>query len=99
MCIKSLNRKDIDLNNRNTILELFDFYEEELYKNTDENIKLMKDILKIENPFYENLTSEQRKQYEELTDLRELNSIVTDRKIFVFAFSLGINLISESKIF
>lgn len=99
MCIKSLNRKDIDLNSRNTILELFDFYEEELYKNSDENIKLMKDILNIEKTFYKNLSETQQKQYEEITDLRELNSIATDRKIFVFAFSLAVNLISECKLF
>ena len=93
MCID----KDINYTNKEKILELFDFYEEELYTNTDENNKLMKDILNIEKPFYENLTAEQRKQYEEITDLRSLNSIATDRKIFIFDFSLAFKLISELK--
>ena len=95
MCID----KDINYTNNETILQLFDFYEEELYTNTDENRKLIKDILNIENSFYENLTNEQRKQYEEITDLRALNSVATDRKIFIFAFSLAVNLITEAKSF
>ena len=92
MCID----KDIDYTNKGVILQLFDFYEEELYTNTDENRKLMKDILNIEKPFYENLTANQRKQYEEITDLKALNSVATDKKIFIFAFSLAIKLIFES---
>ena len=93
MCID----RDIDYTNKVTILQLFDFYEEELYTNTDENRKLIKDILNIEKPFYENLTTDQRKQYEEITDLKDLNSIATDRKIFIFAFSLAFKLILELK--
>jgi hypothetical protein len=89
MCID----KDINCTNKKQILQLFDFYEEELYTNTDENRRLMEDILNIEKPFYENLTADQRKQYEEITDLRALNSVATDRKIFIFAFKLAINLI------
>lgn len=92
MCID----KDINYTNKDQILQLFDFYEEELYTNSDENQKLMKDILNIEKPFYENLTANQRKQYEEITDLKALNSVATDKKIFIFAFSLAIKLIFES---
>ena len=47
MCID----KDINYTNKEKILELFNFYEEELYTNTDENRKLMKDILNVEKPF------------------------------------------------
>lgn len=89
MCID----KNINYTDQETILQLFNFYEEELYTNTDENRRLMEDILNIEKPFYENLTAVQRKQYEEITDLRALNSVATDRKIFIFAFKLAINLI------
>lgn len=89
MCID----KDINYTNEEKILELFDFYEEELYTNFDENKKLMKDILNIEKPFYETLTADQRKQYEEITDLKALNSVATDRKIFIFAFKLAISLV------
>ena len=89
MCID----KNINYTDKETTLQLFNFYEEELYTNTDENRKLMKDILNIEKPFYENLTADQRKQYEEITDLKALNSVATDRKIFIFAFKTAINLI------
>lgn len=89
MCID----KDINYTNRETILQLFNLYEEELYTNTDENRKLMKDILNIEKSFYENLTVDQRKQYEEITDLKALSSVATDRKIFIFAFELAKHLI------
>ena len=47
MCID----KDIDYTNKEKILELFNFCEEELYTNTDENRRLMKDILNMENLF------------------------------------------------
>ena len=47
MCIA----KDINYTNKEQILQLFDFYEEELYTNSDENQKLMKDILNIEKLF------------------------------------------------
>lgn len=95
MCIA----KDINYTNKEQIQQLFDFYEEELYTNSDENRRLMKDILNIEKTFYENLTADQKKQYEEISDLKVLNSVATDRKIFVFAFSLAVNLISECKSF
>ncbi|MBR2744470.1 MAG: hypothetical protein IKE01_04155 [Clostridia bacterium] len=94
MCID----KDINYTNKEKILELFNFYEEEIYTNTDENRKLMKDILNIEKSFYDSLTDNQKKQFEDLMDLKGLNVGVTDGRIFTFAFSLAVRLILESKI-
>lgn len=68
MCIKKHN-----FNNKRRIEELFNFYEEELYRNTDENRELVSKILKVEEPFYENLNDIQKKQFEELTELQALN--------------------------
>lgn len=93
MCVK---KNDID--NKETIEQLFNFYEEELYSNTDENRAFVKEILEIEKPFYESLTDNQKKAFEELVDLRSLNGAVTDKKIFVFAFSLAMKLVLESNI-
>ena len=93
MCVK---KNDID--NKETIEQLFNFYEEELYSNTDENRAFVKEILEIEKPFYESLTDNQKKEFEELVDLRSLNGAVTDKKIFVFAFSLAMKLVLETKI-
>lgn len=94
MCIKN---HQSNCNNRR-IEELFDFYEEELYSNTDENRELVNKILKIEEPFYENLNDIQKKQFEELAELQALNGAVTDKNVFAFAFSLAIELIMDNKI-
>lgn len=62
-------------------------------------MKWLGDILrKIEKTFYESLTDNQKKEFEELVELRSLNVAVTDKKIFIFAFSLAMKLILESKI-
>lgn len=95
MCIKN---HQSNCNNKKRIEELFNFYEEELYSNTDENRKLVSKILKVENPFYESLNDKQKKQFEELTELQALNGEVTDKNIFAFSFKLAISLILESKI-
>lgn len=73
--------------------ELFNFYEEELYSNTDENRELVNKILAVEEPFYNSLNDIQKKQFEELTELQALNGAVTDKNVFSFGFSLAIQLI------
>ena len=98
MCIKKSISDNIDLNNKNTILELYNFYEEELNISSDENKKYVKQILEIEEPFYESLSDIQKKQFEDLMELKGLNVGVTDERIFTFAFSLAVRLILESKI-
>ena len=95
MCIKN---HQSNCNNKRRIEELFNFYEEELYRSTDENRELVNKILKIEEPFYESLNNNQKKQFEELTELQALNGAVTDKNVFVFAFNLAVGLILESKI-
>ena len=90
MCIKN---HQSNCNNKRRIEELFNFYEEELYRNTNENRELVNKILKIEEPFYENLNDIQKKQFEELTELQALNGAVTDKNVFVFSFKLAIELI------
>lgn len=95
MCIKI---NDINCSNKETIEELFNFYDEDLYRNTEENKEFVNKILKLEEPFYESLTDNQKKEFEELIELHALNGAVTDKRIFIFAFSLAIKLILESKI-
>lgn len=94
MCIKI---NDINCNNKETIEEIFNFYDENLYRNTEENIEFVDKISKLEGPFYESLTDNQKKEFEELIELHALNEAVTDKRIFAFAFSLAIKLILESK--
>lgn len=89
MCIKS---HQSNCNNNKRIEELFNFYEEELYSNTDENREFINKILAVEEPFYESLNDIQKKQFEELTELQALNGAVTDRNVFAFGFKLATNL-------
>lgn len=94
MCIKN---HQFNCNNKRRIEELFNFYEEELYSNTDENRELVSKILEVEEPFYESLNDIQKKQFEELTELQALNGAVTDRNVFAFGFKLATNLLMETK--
>ena len=98
MCIKNSISNNIDLNKKNTIIELYNFYEEELNITSEENKKYVKQILELEEPFYESLSDIQKKQFEDLMELKGLNVGVTDERIFTFAFSLAVKLILESKI-
>ena len=88
MCIKKN-----DINTKETIEQLFNFYDEDLYRNTEENKEFVDKISKLEEPFYESLNDNQKKEFEELIELHALNGAVTDKRIFVFAFSLAIKLI------
>lgn len=94
LCIK---KNDFNFNSKETIEELFNFYDEELYKNTKENKEFVDKISVIEEPFYKSLTDNQKEAFEELVELHALNGAVTDKRIFTFAFSLGVKLILESK--
>lgn len=69
-----------------------------LYRNTEENKEFVDKISKLEEPFYESLNDNQKKEFEELIELHALNGAVTDKRIFIFAFSLAIKLILENKI-
>ena len=95
MCIKN---HEFNCNNKRRIEELFNFYEEELYHNTDENRELVNKILSVEEPFYKSLNDIQKEQFEELTELQALNGAVTNKNVFVFGFSLAIELIMDNKI-
>lgn len=99
MCIKNSIGNNIDINNKSAILELYNFYEEELNISSEENKKYIKQILEIEEPFYESLSDIQKKQFEDLMELKGLNVGVTDERIFIFAFSLAIRLVFESQKF
>lgn len=94
MCIKN---QDYNINycTKKTIEKLFNFYEDELYEDTNENKDYLDQIIKIEKPFYETMTDEQKKQFEKIIELHSLNGAVKDKNIF--AFRLAINLILESK--
>lgn len=63
--------KRININNKETLGELFKLYEEEIYENTETNKKLIDKIVKAEDVFYRQLTQEQIKEYENICDLKQ----------------------------
>lgn len=96
MCIKEQFEKE-DYSNKGRIEELYEFYNEDIYKNSEENRKIIDKILKIEDQFYNSLTEKQQKEFEKLIELHSLNSSITDKRIFIFAFRLAVRLILEGK--
>lgn len=56
----------------------------------------MKDILKREEELFDTLTEEQKKVFDEIDNLRLQNYEETDKRLFTFAFSLGVRLVLES---
>ncbi len=97
MCVKRVI-EDIDCNDSKIISQLFEFYEDDLSKNTKENQEYTHKIVNVEEKFYESLTDMQKKQFEELAELKGLNAGVSIKNTFIFAFKLAVNLILECKI-
>lgn len=85
-----------DLRNKETIVELYYKYGEELYERAEADNKFMKEIIKKEEEFFKKLTEEERKAFEEIDELRTQAYSERDKRIFVFAFNLGVRLIMES---
>jgi DNA-binding protein H-NS len=94
--------KDTIINNSNkyksrkTIDDLFDVYAEEIYTECDTNKDLIKKIVQLEENFENKLTEEQRQQFEKIGELKNENYATTDKNIFVYGFTLAIQLITES---
>ena len=93
MCIRN---NQFNCNNKKRIEELFNFYEEELYRNTDENRELISKLLEVEEPFYESLNEIQKKQFEAFMEIQALNGAVTDKNVFTYGFKLATRLILEN---
>ena len=85
-----------DITNKEKIIELYYLYGEDLYNDTETNNKFMKDILKREEELFDTLTEEQKKVFDEIDNLRLQNYEETDKRLFTFAFSLGVRLVLES---
>ena len=96
MCTKK-QENSTNYNNKKAIEEVFEFYEEELYRHTDENREYLKKISKIEKTFYESLNDNQKQEFEEMMELKGLNEGETDKRFFVFGFNLAMRLMIESK--
>lgn len=85
-----------ELKNSKTIEELYSLYEDEMHCSTAENKEIIEQMLKIEEPFCNDLTKGQRLQFEQIMELEAENGCIMDQRIFTFAFKLAVKLIFES---
>ena len=85
-----------NLADKETIVELYYKYGKEIYERTEVDNKFVKDILKKEEQFFNKLTEEEKKAFEKIEELRTQANSERDKRIFVFAFNLGVRLIMES---
>ena len=81
---------------KETIEQLFAFYEEQIYENADINKKLLEEIIKQEEIFTKDLTIEQQRNFDKLCELKDENSADTEKRIFLYGFSLATKLLVES---
>ncbi len=81
---------------KNTIEQLFNMFETEIYEYTETNKDLLSKIVNLEKNFYSKLNEEQKQDYEKINDLKLLNTEETDKNIFKYAFSFATRLILES---
>ena len=79
------------------ILELYENYIDEIYSSTmnEDKLKLSKEISDLTDKFYLTLTKEQEKILKELQEKEDKKQELVYRNVFVFAFSLGIDLFAE----
>ena len=79
------------------ILELYENYIDDIYSSTmnEDKLKLSKEISDLTDKFYLTLTKEQEKILKELQEKEDEKQELVYRNVFVFAFSLGIELFAE----
>lgn len=85
-----------DITNKDKIIELYYLYGEDLYDNTEINNKFLKEITTREEELFNTLTEEQKKIFNEIDYFRLENNEETDKRLFAYAFSLGVRLVLES---
>ena len=88
---------NVELNNNcETITELFQNHMDDIYENAGIDKEITDKIIAIEQPFYSNLSKEQKKQFEEIGDLETQRHEKVYKNIFIYAFSLANKLLIES---
>jgi hypothetical protein len=95
MCCKDKIGSIKNYTKKEVLEELFKVYEDKMYENTETNRQLTIKIVKAEEDFYNILTNEQKEQFETISDLKQINYEETDKNIFIFAFKLAVQLMTE----
>ena len=84
------------MENKETLIELFNNYSDEIYKRTERQNEIGNRIIKLETQLYESLTEKQKHQIQQLQHLHAEREQITHRDIFVYAYSLANRLMIES---
>lgn len=93
--MKTDNSRVKQLTDKKEIEKLFDYYEEELYNDVEKREENIVAIITKEEELSKTLTEAQKKKFEELSDLNINRNYDINKKIFVWAYSLGVRTIIE----
>ncbi len=85
-----------DLASKKEIAKLYYLYEEDLNEYMQKDNKLLKEQLQREERLNYALTEEQQEEYTKIEDLRAQNITEEEKRVFIYAFSLGVRLALES---
>lgn len=102
MCLKSTEvekiKQDIlknDINNKRTILKLFEHTHTYIYDKCDKN-DYIDEIIKAEQQFFKKLTKEQQAEYDKIDMIKEKRQLDINKRIFVYSYSIASKLLLEA---
>lgn len=81
---------------KETILDLYDKYANEIYKISQKELDLLKEISNIEYKLNETFKDEQRQLFDEIQNLMNQKSELINKQTFTFAYSLASRLCVEA---
>ena len=84
------------LEDKETIVELFEQNMDKIYTDTDEKLKINKEIADLTEELNKTLTEEQKQLLDEINQKEDEKREIINRNTFVFAYSLATKSIIES---
>lgn len=88
-----INRR---LKNKKTLEKLFEYCEEDMYDSIETEDEINVATIATAEEFYEMLTEEQKKKFEELCDLNMTRNYNIHKSIFIWTYSLAVKTLIES---
>ena len=91
-----MNMDNKQLNDKRELEKLFNYYKKEMYDSIETEGEVDVLTIKTEEEFYEMLTEEQKKKFEELNELNMTKNYNIHKNIFIWAYSLAVRTLIES---
>ncbi len=85
----------MNVNNKKTILKLYDTFMDDIYTMTSKKYKLSKQLSDLEDSLNKTLTDEQRNLLDKINHLETEKNEETYKQVFVYAYSLATKLTIE----